>query len=202
MKKNLEWIILIICIIISIILSALIINYEVIDIDTKVYSFISKYISDELTFIVRFITEFGNALIFILICLISFILIKNKKISYSITLNLIIITVFNFILKLLFQRPRPDGINIIEELGYSFPSGHSMVSMAFYGFIIYLIYRYVKNNYYKYTFMSILSILIILIGLSRVYLGVHYITDVLAGFLISISYLIVYIKVINKSLLK
>ena len=73
-----------------------------------------------------------------------------------------------------------------------------MVSMAFYGFLIYLIYKNVKNKYLRYSLMSILFILIILIGISRVYLGVHYTSDVLGGFLISIAYLILYIR-INES---
>lgn len=67
-----------------------------------------------------------------------------------------------------------------------------MVSMAFYGYLIYLIYKYIKNKYLKYTLITILSALIIIIGTSRIYLGVHYTSDVIAGFLISISYLVVY----------
>lgn len=67
-----------------------------------------------------------------------------------------------------------------------------MVGMAFYGYLIYLIYKYVNNKSLKYTLITILSALIIIIGTSRIYLGVHYTSDVIAGFLISISYLVVY----------
>jgi undecaprenyl-diphosphatase len=70
--------------------------------------------------------------------------------------------------------------------------------MDFYGYFIYLIYKYVKNKYLKWTAISLLSILICLIGISRIYLGVHYTSDVLAGFLISISYLICYITIAKK----
>ena len=77
-----------------------------------------------------------------------------------------------------------------------------MVSMAFYGFIIYLIQKYVKNKYIKWTLTIILDILIISIGISRIYLGVHYTSDVLAGFLVSISYLIIYIGVVNKFIIE
>ena len=70
-----------------------------------------------------------------------------------------------------------------------------MVSMAFYGYLIYLIYKNVKNKYRKWLGIIGLSILIIAIGVSRIYLGVHYTSDVIAGFLVSIAYLIVFIKV-------
>ena len=71
-----------------------------------------------------------------------------------------------------------------------------MVSAAFYGFLIYLIYKNVKNKYLKWGLITILSLLIFLIGTSRIYLGVHYTSDVLAGFLVAISYLIIFITAI------
>ena len=100
------------------------------------------------------------------------------------------------------QRPRPSKFQIISEKGYSFPSGHSMVSMAFYGLLIYLIYKYIKNKKLKYSLIVTLSILIFLIGISRIYLGVHYASDVIAGFCISLSYLMIYINVLKKWVLK
>ena len=113
-----------------------------------------------------------------------------------------IITILNQLLKRILQRPRPTEYRIIEETGYSFPSGHSMISMAFYGYLIYLIYKYVKNKYVKWTSIVLLSILICSIGISRIYLGVHYTSDVLGGFLISISYLVIYISDVNKFLIE
>ena len=74
-----------------------------------------------------------------------------------------------------------------------------MVSMAFYGYLIYLIYKYVKNKYLKWISIVLLSILICSIGISRIYLGVHYTSDVLGGFLISVSYLVIYISAVIKS---
>ena len=100
------------------------------------------------------------------------------------------------------QRERPTEFRLIDEKGYSFPSGHSMVSMAYYGFLIYLIYKYVKNKKLKYILISGLILLIILIGTSRIYLGVHYTSDVIAGFLVSISYLILYTSIIKKYVLE
>ena len=146
--------------------------------------------------------------IIVFICLIGFLALAedvfNKEImnGLSIFTNLVIITALNQLLKGILQRPRPTEFRIIEETGYSFPSGHSMVSMAFYGYLIYLIYKYVKNKYIKTSLIILLSILICCIGISRIYLGVHYTSDVLGGFFISISYLIIYISVVNKFLLE
>ena len=67
-----------------------------------------------------------------------------------------------------------------------------MVSAAFYGFLIYLIYKNIKNKYLKWGLITLLSCIVILIGTSRIYLGVHYASDVIAGILISISYLIIF----------
>jgi len=105
-----------------------------------------------------------------------------------------LIALLNNILKLIVRRARPTGFRLIAETGYSFPSGHSMVSMAFYGYLIYLIYKNVRNKKLRWTLMTCFSLLILIIGLSRIYLGVHYTSDVFAGFLFSLGYLVVYIK--------
>lgn len=118
--------------------------------------------------------------------------LKNKWISLCLPINLFIIYILNIILKNIVQRERPNNFRLIDETGYSFPSGHSMVSMAFYGLIIYFIYNYIENKFIKWSLCTMLSILILLIGFSRVYLGVHYASDVIAGFVISIAYLIIF----------
>ena len=148
----------------------------------------------------KIVTFFGGATCLIGLTIILFIIIKNKKIGFLIGINLITITILNQLFKFILQRPRPTEYRIINETGYSFPSGHSMISMAFYGFLIYLIYKYVKNKKLKYISITLISILIIFIGISRIYLGVHYTSDVLGGFLLSISYLVIYISSIKKLL--
>lgn len=202
-KKNFKWLVLFIALIGFLALAEDVFNKEIMNGDIIGYKIISTFlISDFATPIAKFITNFGGAIFLITLTVILFILIKNKKIGLSIFSNLIIITVLNQLLKRILQRPRPTEFRIIEETGYSFPSGHSMVSMAFYGYLIYLIYKYVKNKYIKWIYIIALSILICFIGISRIYLGVHYTSDVLGGFLLSISYLIIYVSVVNKFLIE
>lgn len=197
--KNLKWIVLFICLIGFFSLAEDVFNKEIMNGDIVGYKLVSTFlISDFATPIAKFITNFGGAIILIVLALMLFIFIKNKKIGVSIISNLAIITLLNQLLKRIVQRPRPTEFRIVEESGYSFPSGHSMVSMAFYGYLIYLIYKYVKNKYLKWISIILLSILICSIGISRIYLGVHYTSDVLGGFFISISYLIIYISAVNK----
>ena len=192
--KNTKWIILFVCLIGFLSLAEDVFNKEIMTGDIIGYKMVSAFlISDFATPIAKFITNFGGAVLLI-------ILIKNKKIGLSILVNLAIVTGLNQLLKRILQRPRPTEFRIVEETGYSFPSGHSMVSMAFYGYLIYLIYKYVKNKYIKWSLICLLSFLVILIGTSRIYLGVHYTSDVLGGFLISISYLVIYISAVNKFL--
>ena len=196
--KNWKWIVLFICLIGFLELAEDVFNKEIMNWDIIGYKIISTFlISDFATPIAKFITNFGGAIFIILLTVILIAVIKNKKIGLSILANLAIITILNQLLKRILQRPRPTEYRIIEETGYSFPSGHSMISMAFYGYLIYLIYKYVENKNVKWILISLLSVLICLIGISRIYLGVHYTSDVLGGFLISISYLVIYISAVN-----
>ena len=201
--KNLKWIILFICLIGFLALAEDVFHKEIMNGDIIGYEIISKFlISDFVTPIAKFITNFGGAIFLIVLTIVLFVVIKNKKIGVSIFSNLVIVTILNQLLKGILQRPRPTEYRIIEETGYSFPSGHSMISMAFYGYLIYLIYKYVKNKYIKWTSIVVLSLLICTIGISRIYLGVHYTSDVLGGFLISISYLVIFISAVNKFIIE
>ena len=199
--KNLKWIILFICLIGFLAIAEDVFNKEIMSGDIIGYKLVSTFlISDFATPIAKFITNFGGAIFLITLTIGLLVLIKNKKIGISIFSNLVIVTILNQLLKAILQRPRPTEYRIVEETGYSFPSGHSMVSMAFYGYLIYLIYKYVKNKYIKWISIVLLSILVCSIGISRIYLGVHYTSDVLGGFLISMSYLVIYISAVNKFL--
>lgn len=196
--QNLKWLVLIVSIICFILIVINAINENTLTIDTTGYNIVSKYlISDIITPIAKVITFFGGVYWLIGLSILLLFIIKNKKIGVSIALNLALASLTNHTLKHIFQRPRPLQYQIINESGYSLPSGHSMVSMAFYGYLIYLIYKHIKNKYIKWSLISLLGLLILSIGISRIYLGVHYTSDVIAGYLLAISYLIIYISFSN-----
>lgn len=202
-KNNWRWMLLFICLIGFLALAEDVFHQEIMNGDIVGYDIVSKLFKFNVsTPIAKFMTNFGGAIFVISLTTILFFVIKDKKIGISIITNLGIVTILNQIIKFIMQRPRPTEFRIIEETGYSFPSGHSMVSLAFYGYLIYLIYKYINNKHLKRTLIIILSVLICIIGVSRIYLGVHYTSDVLGGFLISFAYLIIYIELVNKFVLE
>ena len=200
--KKFKWIILFICLLMFIAILEDVFEKEIMKLDILGYGLISTIISDNITPIAILITNFGGAITLIGLTIIFLLIMKNKKMSFSILLNLVIVTFLNIFLKNIIQRPRPDDFRLINETGYSFPSGHSMISMAYYGYLIYLIFKFVKNKKLKVFLITFLCILILTIGLSRIYLGVHYTSDVIAGFVLSVSYLIIYTSIIKKYIIE
>lgn len=203
-KQNFKWIIAIIMLITCFGIAKQLFDNEIYVFDNFIYKYISIIISPKMTLFFKLMTELGSSTAIILICIGSFVFIKNKIYAKLMALNLVIVTLLNLLIKNIVSRPRPTGFRLIDESGYSFPSGHSMASMAFYGFIIYLVFKFVKNKYVKWTLICLLSLLIVLIGVSRIYLGVHYASDVIAGFSISVFYLILVESILsrNKILIK
>ncbi len=198
MKKYIKWIIFTILLILFLIIGFLVLKGNDIYVDEFIYSKIDLIVNDRNTSIFKFITYLGSAYVVISLTILGFILIKNKKYSLFMSINLISITLLQFILKNIYSRGRPIDISLIEESGYSFPSGHSLTAMAFYGLLIYYIYKSNINKNKKIVLEILLSIIILLIGLSRIYLGVHYFTDVVGAFSFSICYLIIYTKIIGR----
>ena len=155
LNKNYKWIILFLCVVLFLAILQNVFYDEQLVLDSIFYNLVVQNMrAPTLTTILIIITNLGSAITLISLTILSIILIKNKKIGLCISLNLIISTLLNVILKNIVQRPRPEGYRLIDESGYSFPSGHSMVNTAFYGLLIYLVLRNVKNSKLKYTLRS------------------------------------------------
>ncbi len=195
--KKFNIFIVVLCLILFSVICYGVLSYDSLVIDTKVYSFIAdNLMSDGTTSVLKVITELGGVAFIVLAGVLIFMFCK--KIRWFVTFDLVGVTLINQVIKHIVRRPRPCVLRLVEEDGYSFPSGHSMVSMAFYGIIIYLVYKNVTNKYLKWTLITLLSLLILSIGFSRIYVGVHYFTDVVGGFLLGLAYLIIYINIYNK----
>jgi membrane-associated phospholipid phosphatase len=166
----------------------------------QVSEFIQSFRSKKLTPIMKFITRIGDILGYIIITsVISIFLILKRNVVLLLQILIVIISsaAFNFILKALIDRPRPYGNALVYVNFNSFPSGHAVSSMAFYGFIIYLFFKLNINVFLKLSITIFCTLMIVLIGISRVYLGVHYPTDVLAGYISGFSYLMISILIIK-----
>ena len=193
-KAKIALIILTIC---FIILTILMYTNKLLFIDEWMNSTIISIRSKKLTNIMSIITNIGSAYSLIVITILLFCIIKNKKYPIIITINLIASFIIGQILKFIIRRPRPID-TLIKGIGYSYPSGHSLVSMAYFGLIIYLIGIKINNKNIKNILIIFNTILIILISFSRIYLGVHYLTDIVGGMLLAAIYLIVFINIIKK----
>ena len=156
--------------------------------------------SDKLTVFWRFITHSGDRYVVIILGIIL-LLIKSLREKYGVKFAIAALssTALYQIMKYIFQRPRPDlALRLIEQGGYSFPSGHSMNCLVSYGILIYLLLRYCENRRLAKLLSFGLGLLTILIGFSRVYVGVHYPTDIIGGWSLGIAVLVAMIYVFEK----
>lgn len=157
--------------------------------DKVVYEYVHSFLSTPMTSLMIAITFIGSTIGVIMICLICVIIQRRK--GWIVSINVAIVALINQMIKHIIQRPRPSVMRLVVETGYSFPSGHSMASFALFGFISYLLWN-------KHKVLSMIMMCFpILIGISRIYLGVHYATDVLGGFLFSLTYLCTMIPILK-----
>lgn len=179
-------------------LSILVLTNTTLYIDTQVHSFILDIRSNSLTNILSLLTNLAGATFLLALSIILLLTMKKKKNAMYIFLNLTCSFFINELAKNIFERSRPIGLNLIEETGLSYPSGHAMIGLSFYGFIAYLLYKNSDNKKHKKIIILSTILLTAIIGFSRVYLGVHYLTDIIGGFLLSIIYLTIFIKITQK----
>jgi membrane-associated phospholipid phosphatase len=170
--------------------------------DFDVFAKVDTLVSPGLTSFIKFITVFGNYQVLIPanLLLIAYFLFIKKHRWYSIKVPVIAIggVILMFLLKQIFNRPRPL-IPLLEPFpGLSFPSGHAMMSMSFYGLLIYLNWESAYGRTWKWIATIPLLLFILLIGFSRIYLRAHYFSDVIAGFSMGIIWLSISIWAVNR----
>jgi membrane-associated phospholipid phosphatase len=169
--------------------------------DNKVFGYLKSHVSERNNGIMLFFTFLGTHefLIPANLLLIGYFMMKKEK-WYSIKIPAIALSSLGlmFLLKYVFHRDRPITPLLDEAKGLSFPSGHALMSVTFYGLIIYIIFKSVKNKDLKWTLICFLIILILAIGFSRIYLRVHYASDVIAGYCIGFLWLVFTVWLLNK----
>lgn len=151
-------------------------------IDNEVYEFIYSSESFITTSIMLGFTKIGEvwAMIALSLLVVAYLMLKKLKIeALFFALSMILSGTLNPLLKNIFDRERPTLLRLIDITGFSFPSGHAMGSTAFFGSLAYIIGK--SNKDYKPYLIGICVFSILMISTSRVYLGVHYPTDIIAG---------------------
>lgn len=156
--------------------------------------------TDWLTGIVKGITFMGNTKTIIALCVVFLVIPKlTKKIGIPVAAAAIAGSAINKAMKHIMLRPRPDvSLHLIGQGGWSFPSGHSISGLLMYGLLAWLIMRYVEDKRIANISAVLLTLLWIGVGLSRIYLGVHYPTDVLGGWSLGMIILTTTIMVVEK----
>ena len=164
--------------------------------DIRIANLVFIFRIDVLTNIFIWITLLGNSRVVWCFIAVSAVLLWLWRKNYYI-LPLFIAVVgsetFTFLGKLAFHRHRPE-MAVYTEHYFSFPSGHAAIAVAFYGFVAYILMHFVKNWNKKVNIFFATILIIIAIGLSRIYLGVHYISDVWSGYLVGAMWLIIAIS--------
>lgn len=191
-KVNKYYLITIILMLLTFILVKKHFSYELLTLDTFIHDkLLTLYHTDFLNYIMRFTSLLGSVYFYIIVLLIA--LIKSKIYFKLTVVPLITSYITNMTFKLIINRNRPLTWIVTPPLDPSFPSGHTICSVVFYGIIIYLL-KNIKNNNLRLTLRILLTILIILIGISRLYLGVHFLSDVLTAYLLGILILTMFIR--------
>lgn len=175
---------------------------SVLRLDTMAYElFVVRLRSDALTPLMEGVTSLASVVVLTVMAAVIAALAPGRAPGWCVSVNLVGVVVLNQLLKFIVQRPRPDGFRLVAESGYSFPSGHSMVSMAFFGLLIWMIWRFHRRDVMRVVWCVVFGLVIVMVGVSRIYLGVHYASDVVAGFCVSIMWLVLYTRVVAPPLL-
>lgn len=194
--KQRRWIVFSLAIIVFLALLEDVLEQEVLHFDQHAYElFVVQLRNPVLTPIMEGFSNLASPVVVLAMLLIVAAFAPGNRPGRCAIINLVCVLALNQALKAIVQRPRPEGFRLVSEVGYSFPSGHSMISMAFFGLCAWMVWHYEKNRVTKWFYCICFALLVAFVGISRIYLGVHYASDVLAGFCVSLAWLVVYTKV-------
>lgn len=171
------------------------------DYDQQITEYVISLRSPKLTEYFIFVTNVGDFYGYVIVLgiftLMSIFVFKHWKYTVQIVLVLLLSAVSNLILKRFIDRARPGIEHMVSVETLSYPSGHAMSAMAFYGFLMYLFYRFKINLFLKIGVILLLGILILSIGLSRIYLGVHFPSDIAGGYIAGFIWVVFCILLFN-----
>ncbi|WP_026462736.1 phosphatase PAP2 family protein [Adhaeribacter aquaticus] len=169
--------------------------------DAVAFSFAEAHTTPARTSFFKFVTFFASKdfLIYGSLGLAALFLVFKKHRWYALKVPVISAgsSALNQGMKAWFNRPRPETA-FYEQSGLSFPSGHAMIGGAFYGLLIYLVWTNIRSLFWRWVLSGLLFIWIILIGFSRIYLHVHYASDVVAGWAAGFIFLIISILLLRR----
>lgn len=169
---------------------------EIMAVDRAAYWLIVEHLrADWLTPVMEGFSALATPTVLIALLLMIAAFAPGRRPGRCCAVNLALAAGLNVLLKTLVQRPRPEGFRLVEETGFSFPSGHSMAAMAFFGLVIWLVWRYEPDRRRRNLLAGVFSLIILMIGVSRIYLGVHYASDVIGGFCASLIWLAFYTRI-------
>ena len=156
--------------------------------------------TDLLTPFMKVVTHSTDTITIVILCAaLVLIPMTRKTMGLPLTATALINMGTYKAMKHIFLRARPDVVyHIVEQGGYSFPSGHSAASMLVYGLLFYLVGKYCKNQKLRVLLQTVCGILVLTVGPSRLYVGVHWATDVLAGWCVGAAVLMAAVYLIER----
>jgi membrane-associated phospholipid phosphatase len=162
-----------------------VVGQETVALDTAALELARRFSSPQMDLVARAISFMGSEAVWILSLILLGLFVWQRRWGAAVLLLLVLggVQLLNNILKATFLRARPvEVVALIAAQQYSFPSGHAMVSAAFYFYLAYLCWRLVRGAW-RAVLIAGLVVLVLLIGAARIYLQVHYLSDVIAGYI-------------------
>lgn len=196
MRGSLRLVVVAVCGVVFLALLEDVLNGELMKLDRGAYWLVVEHMrADWLTPIMESFSALATPVTLLVLLLAVAAFAPGRRPGWCCAVNLGLVVLLNQLLKFIIQRPRPNGFRLASVSGFSFPSGHSMVAMAFFGLLAWLVWHYERDRRMRNMFVAAFALVIVMVGLSRVYLGVHYASDVLAGFCVSAMWLALYTRI-------